>query len=614
LTLGNPLPIFRADTAGRALPKEVRGVLEGDTDEMRVGGAPPPSGEPAPGPREPEPSPDASRAPGAPTPAPSPDPTRATGAPDEGALAAIPWRHRLSTRLLGVVAVLTFAAVAAFTGMEWAMQRQRLRGMTQSAELFGETIKSSTWRAMLEDRRRDAYTIMETIGRQHGIEHVRFLNKEGRITFSTVSGETGRLVDKRAEGCDACHSADEPLARVAAPSRARIYASGDHRVLGMVTPVPNDRSCTASACHAHKEGQLVLGVLDVGLSLADLDHDIGAIRRSSLVAMAIGVLLLGSFLYVFARTHVVRPVAALLDGTRRVSRDELDVEIRTPDRGELGLLAASFNDMTRALRRLKADLHHFTEGLEAKVEERTAELRSAHEQLVRTEKLSSLGKLSASIAHEINNPLAGILTFAKLMIRTLEHGPGDEATRKELIRNLGLVQRETERCSSIVRNLLDFARERPLSLKPVNVNQVVAEALSLIANQAAIQNVVMEKDLATVSPVEADYGQLRQAFVNIALNAVEAMPKGGRLDVITRSLRDERQVEIAFADNGPGIPPDVLRKIFDPFFTTKEKGTGLGLSVVYGIVARHHGKVEVETELGRGTRFVIHLPFAERQE
>jgi two-component system NtrC family sensor kinase len=592
-----------------ALAKEVRGVLEGDTDAVRVGGVPPASGEPAPA-REPEPYPDASRTPAGPPGAPALYPRGS----DEGALAAIPWRHRLSTRLLGVVAVLTLTAVAAFTAMEWAMQRQRVRGMTRSADLFSETIKSSTHRAMLEDRRRDAYTVMETIGRQHGIEHVRFLNKEGRITFSTVSGETGRLVDKRAEGCDACHSADQPLARVAAPSRTRIYPSNGHRVLGMMTPIPNDRSCTTSACHVHGEGQQVLGVLDVGISLADLDRDIGSIRRSTLVAMAIGVLLLGAFLYLFAQRHVVRPVAALLDGTRRVSRDELDVEIRTPDRGELGLLAASFNDMTRAQRRLKDALHQFTEGLEAKVEERTAELQAAHEQLVRTEKLSSLGKLSASIAHEINNPLAGILTFAKLMIRTLEHGPGDEATRKELIRNLGLVQRETERCSTIVRNLLDFARERPLSLKPVDVNHVVAEALSLITNQAAIQNVVMEKDLAPVPPVEADYGQLRQAFVNIALNAVEAMPKGGRLDVITRSLRDEGQVEISFADNGPGIPPDVLRKIFDPFFTTKEKGTGLGLSVVYGIVARHHGKVDVETEEGRGTRFVIHLPFAERQE
>jgi two-component system NtrC family sensor kinase len=535
-----------------------------------------------------------------------------TGAP--GALEAIPWRYRLSTKLIGMAAVLALASVAAFMGMEWAFQRQRVRGITHSVELFSETIKGSTWRAMLEDRRQDAYHTMEVIGRQPIIEHVRVFNKEGRITFSTVPEQIGHLVDTRAEACYACHAADQPLSRVAARSRARIYEKDGHRVLGMVTPFPNDRSCTASACHAHKEDQTVLGVLDVGLSLAALDADMAALTRSSLLVTALGVLLLAAFLYFFAQRQVVRPVAALLDGTRRVTRDELDVEIRTPSRGELGLLAASFNEMTRALRRLKAELRHFTEGLEAKVEERTAELRAAHEQLVRSEKLSSLGKLSASIAHEINNPLAGILTFSKLMIRTLEGGPGDESTRKELIRSLGLVQRETERCSAIVRNLLDFARERPLALKPVDVNHVVAEALSLIANQAAIQNVVMEKDLAPVPLVEADYGQLRQAFVNIALNAVEAMPQGGRLNVKTRALRGERQVEISFADSGPGIPPEVARKIFDPFFTTKEKGTGLGLSVVYGIVSRHHGKIEVDTAPGKGTRFDIHLPFPEQQE
>jgi two-component system NtrC family sensor kinase len=513
-----------------------------------------------------------------------------------------------------MVAALTLASVAGFMGMEWAMQQQRLRGITRSVELFSETIRSSTWRAMLEDRRQDAYYTMEVIGRQPSIEHVRIFNKEGRITFSTVPGQIGQLVDTRAEACYACHAADRPLARVEAPSRARIYGSGGHRVLGMVTPIPNDRSCTASACHAHKESQQVLGVLDVGVSLTALDADMASLTRSSLLVTALGVTLLAAFLYLFARKHVVRPVAALVDGTRRVSRDELDVEVRTSLRGELGLLAASFNEMTRSQRRLKADLRAFTEGLEAKVEERTAELRAAHDQLVRSEKLSSLGKLSASIAHEINNPLAGILTFAKLMIRMLEHGPTDEATRKELVRNLSLVQRETERCSAIVRNLLDFARERPLSLKPISVNQVVTEALSLIANQAAILNVVMEKDLAPVPPVEADFGQLRQAFVNIAMNAVEAMPNGGRLSVTTRALRDEGAVQISFADDGPGIPPEVARKIFDPFFTTKEKGTGLGLSVVYGIVARHHGKVEVDTAPGKGTRFDVHLPFAERQE
>jgi len=542
-----------------------------------------------------------------------PMPARATS-PDREALAAIPWRHRLSTKLLAVVALLTFAAIGAFAVVELVMQRQRLGGVTQAADLFGETIKSSTWRAMLEDRRGDAYSIMEIIGRQPGIERVRIFDKQGRITFSTREQERGALVDKKADACTACHQADQPLSRVAGPSRARVFQNGGHRVLGMVTPVHNDPSCYTAACHAHSPGQQVLGVIDVGISLADMDRELLAFRRASLSVTALAVLLLAAFFYVFAQRQVVRPVAALVQGTQRVARDQLDVEIRTDSRGELGLLAASFNDMTRSLRRLENELRHLMEGLEGQVEERTAELKTAHEHLVRSEKLSSLGKLSASIAHEINNPLAGILTFAKLMIRTLEQGPPDDAARRTLIKNLALVQRETERCSAIVRNLLDFARERPLQLKEVDVNHVVEESLHLIANQIAMQGVTLERDLARVPPVAADYGQLRQAFVNIALNACEAMGKGGRLAVATRPVPDGGAVEISFADDGPGIPPEVMRKIFDPFFTTKEKGTGLGLSVVYGIVERHQGRVEVESVVGKGTRFTIRLPAAGRGE
>jgi two-component system NtrC family sensor kinase len=546
------------------------------------------------------------------SPAPAGGPAARRRAEDRSELDAIAWRHRLSTKLLAVVAVLTLAAVVAFAVVELVMQRQRLGGVTQSAELFSETIKSSTYRAMLEDRRWDAYTTMEVIGRQHGIERVRIFNKEGRVTFSSHPEETGMMVDKRAESCYACHAADQPLSRITATSRARIYKSGNHRILGMVTPIYNDSGCSTAACHAHSPGQQVLGVLDVGISLAEMDRELTIFRRSSLSVTALAVLLLAAFFYLFAQAQVVRPVAALVQGTHRVARDQLDVEIRTDSRGELGLLAASFNDMTRSLRRLETELHQMMDGLEVKVEERTAELKAAQDQLVRSEKLSSLGKLSASIAHEINNPLAGILTFAKLMIRTLEQGPPDEQARKTLVRNLALVQRETERCSAIVRNLLDFARERPLSLKEVSVNHVVEEALSLIGHQSAIMGVVIEKDLAAVPMVEADFGQLRQAFVNIAMNACEAMGKGGRLVIATRPVPDAGAVEVSFADNGPGIPPELLRKIFDPFFTTKEKGTGLGLSVVYGIVERHHGKVEVQSEVGRGTRFTIRLPAVAR--
>jgi two-component system NtrC family sensor kinase len=227
---------------------------------------------------------------------------------------------------------------------------------------------------------------------------------------------------------------------------------------------------------------------------------------------------------------------------------------------------------------------------------------------VHTEKMSSLGQLAASIAHEINNPLAGILTFAKLVIRTLEAGTPDEATRKDLVRNLSLVQRETERCSAIVRNLLDFARDRPLALREVSVNAVVEEALQLIGHQIAIQGLELERRLGPVPLALADFGQLRQAVVNVAMNALEAMGRSGRLTISTRAT-PAGGVEVDISDTGPGIKPEHQKHLFEPFFTTKgEKGTGLGLAVVYGIVQRHKGEVDVRTELGRGTTFTLRLP------
>ncbi len=528
----------------------------------------------------------------------------------DGAVASIPWRHQLSTQLLLVALGLVVAAVIAFTLMEVFIGRQRLATVTSSTEVLSEGVRGALRHAMVEDQRQDAYSIARDIARLSMMDHVRLINKEGRITFSTIEGETGAMVDKRAEGCNACHRDGETLTAAAEGGRTRIYRHGDHRVLAMVTPFPNEPGCSAAACHAHPPQKKVLGVLDIGISLSSVDRDLAAFRRTNLLVTGVAALGLIAFFWTFARHRVVRPVEALLEGTRRIAHDQLDTEIHVGTHGELGLLAASFNDMTRSLRRVKGELQQLTTGLEAKVAERTAELGAAQDSLVRAEKLSSLGKLSASIAHEINNPLAGILTFAKLMIRTVEHGPVGEADRKTLVKQLELVQRETERCTAIVRNLLDFARERPLQLREVNLNAVVDEALMLIGNQAAIQGVEIVKDVAPLPPVAADFGQMRQSFVNIAINAVEAMQKGGQLRVSTRALPDREQVEIVFADTGRGIPPEVMRHIFDPFFTTKDKGTGLGLSVVYGIVARHQGTITAESEQGQGSRFTVRLPVA----
>jgi two-component system NtrC family sensor kinase len=522
----------------------------------------------------------------------------------------IPWHQRLSAKLFAMIGLVALGTAGAFFFAELAVHKLLLEQVKIESDLLSQTINHALHRAMLQDRRGDAYLIMQDIARQGEIARVRMMDGEGRVTFSTRAEEVGEAVDRNAEACSVCHAAGEPLHRLPLEERSRVFSSGDHRVLGIVTPIYNEPSCSSAACHAHPRERQVLGVIDVGVSLARLDGKTAAFRWTTLGAAALAAGLLGLFVWLFTRAHLMRPVAALVQATRRVARDQLDLEIPVTWSGELGILATSFNDMTRSLRTAKADLAALMHDLERQVEDRTAALRDAQDRLVRTEKLSSLGKLSASIAHEINNPLAGILTFAKLIVRTLEQGPPDDATRRGLVKHLLLVQRETERCSAIVRNLLDFARERPLAVKDVNLDAVVEEALQLLANQIQIQGVALEKRLGQPPLVEGDFGQLRQACVNVIMNACEAMSRGGKLAIASAAVEADgkRWVELSFADTGPGIPSEVLPRIFDPFFTTKERGTGLGLSVVYGIVERHGGKIELQSEAGRGTRIAIRIP------
>jgi len=519
----------------------------------------------------------------------------------------IPFLHRLSAKIFALIGFVALATIAAFLFAEISVQRHLLSQAVAESDLLSHTIRNALHRAMLQDRRGDAYLIMQDIGREYGIEKVRMMDQNGLITYSTERHEIGRLVDRRAEACAACHTEGEPLHRIELSDRSRVFQGNGRRVLGIVTPLYNEASCANAACHAHPETRKVLGVLDVSVSLARVDAETEALRWWTLAAAAAAAAVLGFAVWLFARRHVTQPVAALVQATRRVARDQLELEVPVIWHGEIGILATSFNEMTRSLRTTKRQLDGLMHDLERQVQERTAALRSAQDQLVRSEKLSSLGKLSASIAHEINNPLAGILTFAKLIVRTLEAGAPDEATRKTLVKHLLLVQRETERCSAIVRNLLDFARERPISKKDINLNTVVDEAIQLLANQIQIQGVTLEKRLGAVPLVEGDFGQLRQACVNVIMNACEAMGRGGRLAVESAVL-DGKWVELSFQDSGPGIPPDILSKIFDPFFTTKEKGTGLGLSVVYGIIERHGGTIDLRTEIGKGTRIGIRLP------
>lgn len=525
------------------------------------------------------------------------------------------WWNRLSVRLPALTALGTLVVVGAATWIVLQAQESYLiREVVRSVELFSETIKSSTYHDMLADRRENAYLIMNTIGQQTGVERVRFFNKEGRVTFSTETAETDTFVDKKGEACYGCHEAGRPLERLATGTRSRIYSVRNHRVVGMVTPIYNEPACWNAACHAHPETKRVLGVVDIGISLAEIDREHELLRQRSVGISSLAIVGLMLLVGFFAQRSLVRPVGELVTATQKVAAGDYTQGIRVATTNELGALESAYNEMIEALSKARAERRHLMATLEQQVEERTLALKEAQAQLVQSEKLSSLGRLAASIAHEINNPLAGILTYAKLLIRMLDDDHPDAQTTSAAIRHLKLVQRETERCTAIVRNLLEFARQRPLSVKDVDITAVVEEAVSLVAHQAALQGITIERQCEPVPMVPADLGQIRQALVNVILNGCEAMASGGTISVSCRPSADGRFVNLAVSDTGVGIPPDRMARIFDPFFSTKEKGTGLGLSVVYGIVDRHQGRVDISSTVNVGTTITIKLPIERKAD
>lgn len=519
----------------------------------------------------------------------------------------IPWWSRLGVKLATAIAAISVLTLGSFLVLILGAQREHLIDQARhSATVVSDTINGSIEYEMLADRRQQAYQILGAVARQDNVHQLRLYDRQGRVQYSKQPGEIGRMAALDAEPCRSCHSNGARLSELTQRERTRVTGQ-KRQVLTAITPIYNRPGCSSAACHAHPPDQRIIGVVELSLDLEDLDRGRMMLARSTSALLFLATSIVAVLTFVMMRRVVVNPVSQLVAAAQRVSAGELDQSVPVESRDELGVLERSFNDMERALIAAREERNRLLDTLEHQVADRTAALERAQAQLIQTEKLTSLGTLSASIAHEINNPLSGILTTAKLLLRTIAETP-DDVRMQGLARYLRLVERETERCSAIVRNLLGFARERPLTLAQADVNAALEESLFLIANQTTLQNIAMERHLGPLPLILADFGQLRQAFANVVINACDAMPHGGTLRVSSCLVDDGSAVEVRVDDTGVGIPPDVLTKVVDPFFTTKEKGTGLGLSVVYGIVERHGGRLAIDSQPGVGTTVTIRMP------
>ncbi len=416
---------------------------------------------------------------------------------------------RIGLKLVVAVGLVTIAIVGVFAYFSISAQSDALLSQAGlHANKLSEAIKNSTLTSMLENKREEVHAIIDTVSHEPSIMEIRILNKEGVVTFSSRKDLIGRMVDKRAESCYACHTENQPLQKLSINERMRIYTIGSDssRILGVINPIYNRPSCYEAACHAHTKEQTVLGVLDIKMDLTDVDRQIEDSKSRLIVFAVIAIIALSLSIAYFVGRWIGRPVSELVKATDHVSSGNFGYTIERLGKDELGVLARSFNKMTKSL-------------------------AEARQQLVQSDKMASLGRLAAGVAHEINNPLTAVLTYSSFLLKRTTDRP-------EVQEDLGVIVRETIRSREIVKSLLDFARPSVPNKQNVDITRIVRSALEVVGSQLALKQIKLEAHLDSDLPqVTVDSNQIQQVFINLLVNASDAIgDDGGKISINLTTL------------------------------------------------------------------------------
>ena len=455
---------------------------------------------------------------------------------------------------------------------------------------------------------------LERLSIPEGVHRLRLYKHDGTISFSSDKKDIGLPVDKTTVTCKGCHfDAEKSPELLTEPKKIEKYKDPEgFTALKLVEAIYNKPDCYTAACHAHTNEQKILGFVEADLSLALLDE---ALFKQGLALTAyvfIFIMAVSVALGIILYKIVSKPVSELAHGMGNVASGNFDYVVpvmKSVD--EIGVLANTFNSMIKDIKAARDQRILWTRTLEAEIAKQTEEIQKTYANLAQTEKLASLGRMAAGVAHEINNPLTGVVTFAYLMLKRVQPNSQDAE-------DLNIIIEQTERCAKIIKNLLSFARATPSEKGKVAVNEVLSRTIYMIKNQEKFHNIDFNVNMDKSELITmGNASQFQQISLNMLINAADAMNERGTVTIATRKITENGNpfVEIEFTDTGSGIKEEDMPKLFEPFFTTKpvDKGTGLGLSVSHGIVKHSGGDIKVKSAVGKGTSFFIRLPLLEEK-
>jgi len=490
-------------------------------------------------------------------------------------------------------------------------KRNLMKDALENATSYSDLVKKSTRYSMLTFHPEGIQHTLEEIGSRKGIKGLRIFDSMGKIAYSSKKSELGQKVDRTNSACAGCHNSEPgPAQTLARERRWLIHDMAGNRVLTFIEPLYNEPSC-ADSCHAHPEQRRVLGILQTDFSLAAVDN---TIRRQTIniTLYAIAFMTVSAFaLYFVLMKLVLRPLSTVDTAMEHVAGGDLGQSLKITSEDEMGRLASTFNVMTKELADSREKLEDWTKSLEEGIAKKTEELKKSQDKLIQAEKLASLGRLTADVAHEIRNPLTALGGFARRL-----HKIAEGEKEKEYAQ---IVLTEVDRLERILKDVLTFSRDARSNLEKHNIEEIIHDTLKIYEDLCRDQSIGIEINKGeNLMPVLIDRDQVRQALNNLITNAVDAMPDHGKLTISAgrEDINDVTYMFLRVTDTGSGIPSVNLPLIFEPFFTTKKigHGTGLGLSITRKIMEEHGGFIRADSTEGQGSSFTMYFPYQSDEE